>query len=100
MILMPFQHCTNRFESKSRSSEVDYVFFSYDVMFNHLKDVDAALQWSRSLTAPFLCTTIGEALTVLHYYYNKTMTMPFIYVDAMILNPCVKLSIFKHRQLE
>jgi hypothetical protein len=94
MILMPFQRCSNRFETNSRSSEVDYVFFGYDVMFNHFEDVDAALQRSRSPTAPFLRTAIGEALAVLRHYYNKTTTMPFIYADAMILNPRVKLSIF------
>src|ERR1700689_5933758 len=76
MILMPFQRCTNRFESISRSSEVDYVFFGYDVMFNHLEDVDAALHRSRSPTAPFLRTAIGEPLAVLRHYYNKTTTMP------------------------
>jgi hypothetical protein len=94
MILMPFQRCTNRFESNSRSSEVDYVFFGYDVMFNHLEDVDATLQRSRSATASFLRTAISDALAVLRHYYNKTTTMPFLYADAMILNPRVKLCIF------
>ena len=94
MILMPFQRCTNRFESNSRSSEVDYVFFGYDMMFNHLEDVDAALQRSRSPSATFLRTAISDALGVLRHYYNKTTTMPFVYADAMILNPRVKLSVF------
>jgi hypothetical protein len=94
MILMPFQRCTNRFETNSRSSEVDYVFFGYDMMFNHLEDVNAALQRSRSPSSTLLRTAISEALAVLRYYYNKTTTKPFIYVDAMILNLRVKLSIF------
>src|ERR1700689_1466483 len=94
MILMPFQQCTNRFESNSCSSKVDYVFFGYDVMFNHLEDVDATLQRSRSHTVSFLRTAICKALAVLRHYYNKTTTMPFLYADAMILNPRVKLCIF------
>ena len=93
MILMPFQRCTKRFETNSRSSEVDYVFFGYDMMFNHLEDVDAALQRSKSPTAKILLTAIDAALGVLRNYYHKT-TMPFVYADAMILNPRVKLSIF------
>jgi hypothetical protein len=63
-------------------------------MFNHLKDIDAALQRSRSPTSTLLCMEIGEALAVLCHYYNKITTMLFIYMNVMILNPHVKLSIF------
>jgi hypothetical protein len=70
------------------------MFFGYDMMFNHLEDVDAALQRSRSPSSTLLYMAISEALAVLRHYYNKTTTMPFIYADAMILNPCIKLSIF------
>jgi hypothetical protein len=94
MILMPFQRCTARFETNSLSSEVDYVFFGYDIMFNHLEDVDATLKRSKSPSAGFLRTAINDAIAVLRQYYNKTTTMPFIYADAMILNPRVKLSDF------
>jgi hypothetical protein len=94
MILMAIQRCTNSFESNSHSSDVDYVFFGYDVMFTHLKDVDATLHWSRSPTVSFLQTEISKVLTVLRFNYNKTTTMLFIYADAMILNPRVKLCIF------
>jgi hAT family C-terminal dimerisation region len=94
MILMPFQRCTARFECNSRSSEVDYVFFAYDTMFNHLEDVQSSLRRSKSHSARFLISAIDDALGVLRTYYDKTSTLPFIYADAMILNPRIKLSIF------
>jgi hypothetical protein len=94
MILTPFQRCTTRFECNSRSSEVDYVFFAYDTMFNHLEDVLSALSRSRISTAHYLINAINEALATLRIYYDKTTTMPHVYADAMILNPRVKLSIF------
>jgi hAT family C-terminal dimerisation region len=94
MILTPFQRCTTRFESNSRSSEVDYVFFAYDTMFNHLEDVQGALSRSRLSTARYLNNAINTALGTLRTYYDKTTTMPHVYADAMILNPRVRLSIF------
>jgi hAT family C-terminal dimerisation region len=94
MILTPFQRCTARFESNSLRSEVDYVFFAYDTMFNHLEDVQKSLGRSKLPTSVFLRNAIDEALEVLRRYYNKSTTIPFIYSDAMILNPRVKLSVF------
>ena len=65
MILTPFQRCTARFETNSLSSEVDYVFFGYDTMFNHLEDIQGSLKRSKSASAAFLRTAISEALNVL-----------------------------------
>ena len=34
VFLMPFKHCTKRFESNAEKPEIDYVFFTYDSLFN------------------------------------------------------------------
>ena len=43
VFLMPFQYCTKRFECNIDSPEIDYVFLTYDTMYNHIDDVKVAL---------------------------------------------------------
>lgn len=51
VFLMPFKRCTRRFEDNSEKPEIDYVFFGYDELYNHLDDVKAALGKNTGLGA-------------------------------------------------
>jgi hAT family C-terminal dimerisation region len=94
LLLTPFQRCTTRFENNSRTTEVDYVFFAYDSMFDHLEDVKSFLTKSTATWAPRLQTAIDAGIDKLRFYHDKTTSLSHIYADAMILNPRVKLSYF------
>jgi hypothetical protein len=61
-------------------------------MFKQLDNVRALVDNSLSDWAPSLSEALGAAIDKLNVYYNKTMEMPQIYVDAMVLNPRVKLT--------
>jgi len=97
LFLLPFQRCTSRFESNNTTPKIDYVFFTYDTLYNHIDDVKDKLHSGPGLgappCAPFMLTVIEQMETVLHKYYEKTH-FPTVYGNAMILNLCVKLSIF------
>jgi hypothetical protein len=43
VFLLPFKRCTSRFECNRSYTEIDYVFFAYDTMYNHIDDVKAKL---------------------------------------------------------
>jgi len=97
LFLLPFQRCTSRFKSNNTTPEIDYVFFAYDMLYNHIDDVKDKLRSGSGLRAlhcaPFMLTAIEQMETVLRKYYEK-IHFPTVYGDAMILNPRVKLSIF------
>jgi hypothetical protein len=44
LFLLPFKRCSDRFECNSTYTEIDYVFFAYDTLFNHLDDVKDRLK--------------------------------------------------------
>jgi len=86
-----------RFESQMAKTEIDYVFFAYDTLYNHVDDVcdtfnDAALQEILPSAIHFL-DAIKSMEETLRKYYTRT-ALPTVYGDAMILNPRYKLSIF------
>jgi len=97
LFLLPFQRCTSRFESNNTTPEIDYVFFAYDTLYNHIDDVKDKLRSGSGLgvlpSARFMLMAIEQMENVLRKYYEKTR-FPTIYGDAMILNPRAKLSIF------
>ena len=98
VFLMPFKHCTKRFECNANEPEIDYIFFAYDSLFNHIEDVKTALEGATALAALPLTLYMLEALCNMEekfkIYYKKTELLT-AYSDAMILNPCCKLSIFE-----
>ena len=98
---MPFQYCTKRFECNIDSPEIDYVFLTYDTMYNHIDDVKVALLGSTGLgllsSATYMYAAIEEMETKLRIYYEKTK-FPTVYGDAMILNPRVKLTLFEEEK--
>ena len=96
--LMPFYRCTKRFESNNTQPEIDYVFFAYNTMYDHIDDVKDAIEQKRGIGSYRIASSMGPALleleATLKKYYEKT-TFPPVYGDAMILNPRCKLSIFE-----
>jgi hypothetical protein len=97
VFLIPFKRVTIRFESNKETQEIDYLFFMYDRMFNHIDDVLSALQSRSGLGAlssvPVLTHALEKMKEKLSQYYQKT-NLPSVYADAMILNPRCKFSIF------
>jgi len=96
LFLMPFQRCTERFECNESNTEIDYVFFAYDTLYNHLDDVEEKLRSGTGIgslsCAPFMLSTMGKMKDTLSKYYSRT-EIQTVYVDAMILNPRTKLVI-------
>ena len=98
MFLLPFKRCTARFECNSDYMEIDYVFFAYNTMYDHIDDVKAKLNSGTGIgalpCAKYMLKAIGEMEVVLKKYYEKT-AFPTVYADGMILNPRTKLIIFE-----
>ena len=98
MFLLPFKRCTARFECNSEYTEIDYVFFAYNTMYDHIDDVKAKLESNTGIgtlpCAKYMLKAIGEMEVVLKKYYEKTV-FPTVYADGMILNPRTKLIIFE-----
>jgi len=98
LFLLPFQRCTSQFEFNNTTPEIDYVFFAYNTLYNHIDDVKDKLRSGSGLgalpCAPSMLRAIEQMERVLHKYYEKT-GFPTVYGDAMILNPRAKLSLFE-----
>jgi hypothetical protein len=56
MFLLPLRRCTTRFECNRASAEIDYIFFAYNAMYNHIDNVKDKLQSASELClAQFTC---------------------------------------------
>jgi len=103
MFLLPFQRCTKRFECNNNQTEIDYVFFAYDTMFNHIDDIKEKLGTRTGIgavpCARYVLNAINKMEVVLKKYYSKT-SLPTVYGDGMILNPRVKLILFEGESWE
>ena len=98
LFLMPFKRCTARFECNSNTPEIDYVFFAYDTMYNHIDDVKHALNSGNGIgllpCARYMLKALNQMEKTLKRYYSET-EFPTVYGDSMILNPRCKLSLFE-----
>jgi hypothetical protein len=97
IFLIPFKRVTARFESNKQTPEIDYMFFAYNRMFNHIEDVLFSFRTPVAL-GTLQCASVFTKVLVkikakLQEYYDKTK-IPFVYADCMILNPRCKFSIF------
>src|SRR5438046_8175509 len=76
MFLLPFKRCTARFECNNSSPEIDYVFFAYNTMYDHMDDVKSKLESGTGIgalpCAKYMLNAIGEMEKVLKNYYTKT----------------------------
>jgi hypothetical protein len=95
MILVPFKRLSLRFESNEATAEIDYVFYAYETMFNHLEDVKATLNTKGRAARrnAELIAALNAAYNELLKYYGFTSDT-YVYGDANILNPRCKVSIF------
>ena len=55
IFLLPFQRCTSRFECNDTNPEVDFVFFAYDSLYNHIEDVKEKLGATTSKLGALPC---------------------------------------------
>ena len=98
LFLLLFKRCSDQFECNSTYTEIDYVFFAYDTLFNHIDDVKDRLTSNVSLgsltCAPFMLTAVEKIRLLLVKYYERT-EVPSVYIDGMILNPRTKMIIFE-----
>ena len=103
LFLRPFQRCTERFECNESKTEIDYVFFAYDTLYNHLEDVEEKLTSGTGIgvlsCAPFLLQTLQKMKDTLSKYYSRT-GLQTAYINAMILNPRTKLVIGEEESWE
>ena len=64
VFLIPFKRVTVRFESNKQTPEIDYMFFAYDRMFNHIEDVLFSLRTPTALgnleCAPVFAAALGK----------------------------------------
>jgi len=69
LFLLPFQCCTSRFESNNSTSEIDYLSFAYDKLYNHIDNVKDKLHSGSSFGAlpcvPSMLTAIQQMENVL-----------------------------------
>ena len=97
LFLLPFQRCTTRFECNDSQPEIDYVFFAYDTLYNHIDDVKSALNSNvglgRLACAPYFLSSVERMEITLQKYYTRTQ-FSTVYGDGMILNPRSKTSLF------
>ena len=72
MFLLPFKRCTARFECNNSSPEIDYVFFAYNTMYDHMDDVKSKLESGTGIgalpCAKYMLDAIGEMEKVLKKY--------------------------------
>lgn len=99
--LWPFKNCTEALES-TKKPEVDRVYWAYNRMFNEIEDLKATLGRREARRQPWskeLIVALEQMETKLSKYYERTGA-PSVYVDAMLLNPKIKLSGFSGPEWE
>jgi hypothetical protein len=104
VILYPFYTASLNLQTTSRP-RIDRVFWTYEVLFNKIDRLQEFLdvvnkgKWSEEPWAPNLGISLKAMGTKLSKYYSKT-SAPFVYSDAMILDPTVKVELFQRRSRE
>jgi hypothetical protein len=94
---MSFKCCTDRFKTNENTSEIDYILFVYDSMYNHIDDTITTLK-SKVKIERYSCVfhmlmTLKKMIKMLKKYYEKTDDS-WTYENAMILNSQCKLALF------
>ena len=81
VFLIPFKRVTMRFENHTKNPEIDYIYFAYDRMFNHIEDILFSLRNHRALgrlrSAKVFIQALENMRVKLNGYYDKTK-VPFI----------------------
>ena len=95
-ILLPFKRASHSLQTTSRSS-IDEVFWIYETLFskiNQLKDTFHFLQYKDLTWVYNIHQTIDKMTEKLNKHY-KIIDKSFVYSDAVILEPCGKLTLFE-----
>ena len=95
--LEPFRHATNSIQATGRPT-LHQTFIMYEKLFNNLDNVKAIFEKMEAVPEWFeeVRNAINSMWTKLKDYYTKTKH-PSAYVDANILHPAKKLSLFKKK---
>jgi len=97
--LYPFKKCTDILQATLKP-EIDRVFWCYNHLFNLIDDFKDTLRGRQARRQPWsseLLKALETMEEMLKKYYTQT-EKPTVYVDAVILNPRVKLAMFKREE--
>ena len=100
-ILLPFKTISVKLQKTSRP-RIDHVFWSYENLFNNIDDLQTMLSRPRHRNKPWtksLAVAVDQMRLKLSKYYQKT-EHPFVYSDAVILEPSGKLLLFEQDSFE
>jgi hypothetical protein len=100
-ILLPFKNTSVKLQ-KTLRPRIDHVFWSYESLFNNIDDLQAMLARPRNCNktwAKMLAGAVEQMRLKLSKYYQKT-EHPFVYSDAVILEPSGKLLLFEQDSFE
>ena len=97
-VLLPFKNTSVRLQKTSRP-RIDHVFWSYEILFNSIDDLRTKLADENKPWALALLSALDNMAHKLRTYYKKTEN-PFVYSDAVILEPSGKLLLFEQESFE
>ena len=95
--LEPFRHATNSIQATGRPT-LHQTFVTYEKLFNNLENVKAIFERMEAIPEWFeeVQNAINSMWAKLNEHYTKTKN-PSAYVDANILHPAKKMSLFKKK---
>ena len=98
LFLEPFNHATNQLQSTSRPN-LQMTFVMYEKLFNNLENIIDIFDDMRTVPDWFneVKRAIHHMWEKLKLHYSRTAT-PYAYVDANILHPGKKLSLFRKKR--
>ena len=92
-ILHPFKATSAKLQSTTRP-RIDQVFWSYEILFNNMESIQTKLRRARSDPwSKLLLPALDKMWDKLQSYYSNT-DKPFVYPDAVMLEPNGKLVLF------
>jgi hypothetical protein len=83
VFLIPFKRVTLRFENNKQTPEIDYIFFAYDRMFNHIEDVLFSLRTPTALGNLACAPVFAGALVKMQAKLQEVISLIF-FVDGSI----------------
>lgn len=84
VFLIPFKRVTVRFESNKQTPEIDYMFFAYDRMFNHIEDMLFSLRTPTALGNLECAPVFTAALMKMKAKLQEVISL-VCFVDGLVL---------------
>jgi len=97
-ILLPFKNISHTLQITSRPA-IDEVFWTYEILFNKIDKLKSTFnlpQYKDEEWAQDIHEAVDHLAFKLRKHYDLT-AKPFVYSDAVILEPCGKLILFKQQ---